>query len=118
MIRPHDYYELIQSDKAFAPSTARHINQFNFTCEVVTLLLFIPQIRCVFSESYCGVRGSFSMIQSSLLAIHSTSKVYQVLGRFRLGLTYLRVFGLIRHWKQMWINSTFDTNHNNQEKCK
>ena len=29
-------------------------------------------------------------------------------GRFFLGLTALRLFGLIRHWKQMFINNTFN----------
>jgi hypothetical protein len=26
-----------------------------------------------------------------------------------LGLTFLRTFGLVRHWKQMWINHTFES---------
>ncbi len=28
-------------------------------------------------------------------------------GHFLMGVTALRFFGVVRHWKQMWINNTF-----------
>lgn len=117
VIRPSNYYELMRSDKAFAPSTARYINWFHVVCEVVSLLLFIPQMPCAFSMDQCGLRRPFSLINATLLSISSTNNLKSAAGRFYLGLTYFRAFGLVRHWKQMWINHTFDNTPNN-ESCK
>lgn len=116
VIRPSNYLDLIQSDKAFAPSTARHINWYHLICEILALLLFVPQLACAFSKENCGLRRGFSSINSALIAVNSTNNLKSAAGRFCLGLSYLRVFGLVRHWKQMWINHTFE--RGNKESCK
>jgi hypothetical protein len=106
---------LIKSDKAFSPSTARHINRFHLICEVAALLMFLPQTIHVLSGKENGI-PFFSRETVALWAINGSTSAYSVLGRLSIGLTFLRTFGLVRHWKQMWINHTFE--EKNQESCK
>jgi len=105
LIRPSNYYALVMSDKAFAPTTARHINRFHLVCESLALILYIPEVSCILSKT-CSYE--YIIVQSPLWAILSRNGWKAALGRFLLGLTFLRAFGLVRHWKQMWINHTFD----------
>lgn len=116
-IRPAGYHRLIKSDKAYAPSTARHINRFHLVCEFFALLLFIPQFSCIVNPEVCGERAPGSLSFAALLAVLGTSKRMSSLGRFIIGLSFLRVFGLVRHWKKMWINDTF-YGANGPENCK
>jgi hypothetical protein len=115
LIRPEDYHELITSDKAFAPSTARHINSFHLFFESLSLLLFIPQLPCVFKQQ-CGDDIYFSAIWASIHAVTDHDGARAAWARARLGLTFLKAFGLFRHWKQMWINRTFERGKTNS--CK
>lgn len=48
-----------------------------------------------------------SLVQASIDAITSQSTWKAAAGRVVIGLTFLRVFGLVRHWKQMWLSHTF-----------
>jgi hypothetical protein len=107
LIRPKGYGDLIQSDKAFAPSTARHINRFHLVFEIIALLTFIPELTCTRNIEMCMSGSIFSRVQASLYATLGSSSAEAAKGRFILGLTALRCFGLVRHWKQMWINKTF-----------
>ena len=105
LIRPSNYYSLIKSDKAFAPSTARYINRFHLVCESLALALFIPTASCSMAQT-CS--NSFNMSTSALWSLTSTEDWEAAVGRLALGLTFLRAFGLVRHWKQMWIDFTFE----------
>ena len=49
-------------------------------------------------------------------ALTSSKLSKAVAGRFLVGLTFLRSFGLARHWKQMWLNHTYEGN--DRERCK
>lgn len=113
LIRPRHYQELVRSDKAYTPSTARLLNRFHFVCESLSLLLYIPQ-------GYCGISGycstTYGASRRTLWALTSSSLQKAVMGRFLVGFTFLRSFGLARHWKQMWLNHTYDKN--DQERCK
>ena len=106
-MRPSNYYSLIQSDQAFAPQTARNISRFHVVCEMVALVMFIPQFYCAFDSSVCGDRLLFSAMKASIRAVTSKSLVDAVVARIDMGLRFLRVFGLMRHWKQMWLTQTF-----------
>lgn len=108
LIRPSDYHDLIRSDKAFAPSTARHINSFHLFFESLSLLLFIPQLPCVFNRRQCGDDILFSSVWASVHAVYESDLRTAAFARGCLGLTFLKAFGLFRHWKQMWINRTFE----------
>ena len=103
IVRPKGYSELIQSDKAFSPSTARHISRFHIIFESIALVTYIPEFRCIGSE-FCEMDSVFSRVSSSIDYITGGSQGISARGRFLLGLTVLRLFGPIRHWKQMFIN--------------
>jgi hypothetical protein len=108
IIRPKNYSELITSDKAFAPSVARHINRFHLIFEFLALLTFIPEFNCVVNTSVCDRRSNnLDRVKASLDAILGSTHAEAARGRFLLSITALRFFGVVRHWKQMWINNTF-----------
>ena len=107
IIRPQGYSELIQSDRAFAPSTARYINRFHLIFEGIALITYIPNFVCLAAEDMCWRESRFSRVLASMDAIMGKTHAQSAMGRFFLGLTVLRLFGLIRHWKQMFINNTF-----------
>jgi hypothetical protein len=106
LIRPPNYAQLVASDKAFAPSTARHINAFHLICETIALALFIPEFDCL-GTHVCGKRIAFSGVNAALSAVTGPTKGKSALGALVIGLNALRIFGLLRHWKTMWINRTF-----------
>ena len=108
LIRPDNYKQLKTSDKAYAPSTARNINAFHLFFESAALFLYIPQFPCVVSKDRCGDDTFFGNIYASILATTSTELYRAAFGRVILGLTFLRVFGLVRHWKQMWLSNVFE----------
>jgi hypothetical protein len=107
IIRPKNYFQLITSDKAFAPSVARHINRFHLVFEFIALLTFIPEFSCVVDTLVCERESKFGRVKASLDAVLGHSHAEAARGRFLLGITALRFFGVVRHWKQMWINNTF-----------
>ncbi|KAG7349730.1 adenylate cyclase family protein [Nitzschia inconspicua] len=107
MIRPSNYYQLIRSDKAFAPSTARYISNFHLVFESLALLTYIPEFACIGDPESCTRKAFFSRVKASADAILGPTHGDAAWGRLILGLTSLRFFGVIRHWKQMWINNTF-----------
>lgn len=112
MIRPSDYLSLIETDKAYAPLTARNINRFHLGFELIALLMFIPSIICIVTD-YCQDRIWFNGVEAALSAVKSDEAWRAALGRFSLSLTFLRSFGLVRHWKQMWIVHTVEGKNSN-----
>lgn len=106
LIRPFDYGMLVESDQAYAPSTARHINLYHLAFETIALMLFIPEFSCMYKDR-CGAVVPFSDLWASVYSVDGSDSGKAVLSRLCLGLTSLRLFGLVRHWKQMWINNTF-----------
>lgn len=106
LIRPFDYGMLVESDQAYAPSTARHINLYHLAFEAIALILFIPEFICMYKDQ-CGGLVRFSSLWASVHSVDGSDSGKAVLSRLCLGLTSLRLFGLVRHWKQMWINNTF-----------
>lgn len=109
VIRPQRYSELIQSDRAFAPSTARYINRFHLIFEGIALITYVPNFVCLAPDDVCWRESRFSRVLASMDAIIGKTHAQSAKGRFFLGLTVLRLFGLIRHWKQMFISNTFQS---------
>ena len=109
IIRPKNYSELIASEKAFAPSVARHINRFHLIFEFLALLTFIPEFNCLVhgGMGMCDRISHFDRVQASMDAVLGRSNAAAARGHFLLSITALRFFGVVRHWKQMWINNTF-----------
>jgi hypothetical protein len=106
-IRPDGYHELIQSDKAFAPTTVRYISGLHLVIELISLAFFVPEFICIFTDIDCRDRPRFSFMNSALLAVTGPDRKYALAGRAFFVVIRLRVFGLVRHWKNMWINNTF-----------
>lgn len=106
LIRPSNYHQLHLSEKAYSPTVARHINTFHLITETIALLLFVPEFDCLATRE-CGKRIPFGGIDAALRAIFGPTRAEGALGRFSIGLTALRMVGLVRHWKIMWINRTF-----------
>lgn len=113
MIRPSDYRALIETDKAYAPLTARNINRFHIGFELIALLMFIPSIICIATDT-CGDRIWFNGMEAAVSAVKSEDAWRATIGRFSLSLTFLRSFGLVRHWKQMWILHTLEGKNSNE----
>lgn len=55
----------------------------------------------------CAEQPFLSRAKAPLYALTNHSGGTAILGRLDLSLTFLRAFGLVRHWKQMWINNAF-----------
>jgi hypothetical protein len=107
-IRADNYGELIVSEKAYSPSTVRYINAFHLIVESISLALFIPEFFCLFSSRYdCDDRIPFSFYNAALMAVTGPTQVQAFYGKAFFALIRLRVFGLVRHWKTMWIVNTF-----------
>jgi hypothetical protein len=107
-IRPRAYRMLILSDKAYSPATARHINRFHLFFEAIALALFIPQLACIINRDTCGDDIPLSLVSASLNSVLGWEFGHVAYGRFIMGLTFLRTFSLVRHWKQMWIGAVFE----------
>lgn len=108
-IRPDGYYVLLRSEKAYYPSTARFINNFHLGGEIVSLIFFSPDFTCLFSRYSCGVRTPFSYFNAAFTAVLGPTRLKVVFGRLYIAVLRLRVFGMVRHWRNMWIRSTFVT---------
>ena len=63
LVRPEGYLALMASEKAYAPSTARFINAFHLFFEVVALVCFVPDFRCLASGD-CGAAPTVEEIHA------------------------------------------------------
>jgi hypothetical protein len=107
-IRPEEYHVLIQSDKAFTPTTVRFISGLHLAVESLSLALFVPEFLCLFqSDLMCDERPKFSFLNSTILAISGPTRLDSFAGRVFYACIRLRVFGLVRHWKNMWVNTKY-----------
>lgn len=113
LIRPPDYYELMESDKAFSPTTARYISFFHTFFEAISLATFLPELWCIiFDDEVCFKQSLFSRSRSSMEAVLGHSAGAVMVGRILMGITAFRFFAVVRHWKQALINDTYKTGTN------
>lgn len=109
-IRPDGYQSLLMSEKAYAPSTARFINRFHLCGETLSLITFVPEFVCLLtSKLECNDRPKFSLFNALFTSVLGPTRLHTFYGRAYLALVRFRVFGLVRHWKKMWIHNTFAT---------
>jgi hypothetical protein len=106
-IRPDRFSELIVSDKAFTPTTVRFISFLHLMVETISLVFFVPEFVCLFTDRQCDDRSQFSFLNAALLTITSTNRIQALVGRVFFACIRLRVFGLVRHWKNMLVKKTF-----------
>ena len=111
-VRPEEWHSLVRSDKAYTPQTAQYINGVHLFVESISLVFFVPVFFCIFrSETTCSSRLPFSFLEASLAAVLGPSLSSAFYGRFFYGVIRLRVFALVRHWRNAWNHSTFGMNH-------
>lgn len=107
-IRPDGFKELVLTDKAYSPTTIRYINWLHLYVELLALLVYVPEFLCVFSSSIdCQEANPFSFHQACLFGTIGPTRLETFYGHAYFALVRLRVFGLIRHWRSMWITNTF-----------
>jgi hypothetical protein len=117
-IRPKGYSALIHSEKAYAPSTARYINRLHLAMELIALLFYIPEISCIFKGGdSCSYASTLNLMNATFLVSLAQSNTISSLNSFPrkavfvgnciLATLRLRVFGIVRLWKRMWINRSF-----------
>jgi hypothetical protein len=106
-ILPDGFKNLIVSDKAYAPTTVRFINIFHVCVESLSLIIFISEWYCLVSTYQCDDRLRFSFHNAVLLSVTGPTRLDSFYGKAFLALIRLRVFGLVRHWRNMWITNTF-----------
>ncbi len=112
LIRPKNYKELLASEKAYRPSTARYINSRYVLGESLALLLYIPELVCFGKEAndVClpkGDAGQLLLINASISAVLGPTKIESLIGRLTMGSIAFRFFGVVRHWQHMLIQQTF-----------
>jgi hypothetical protein len=98
---------LIISDKAYAPTTVRFINAFHVSVEALALLLFIAEFACLWKADSCSARHEFSFHNAIVKGVLGPTTLDVFFGHAYMAMTRLRVFGLVRHWKNMWITNSF-----------
>lgn len=106
-IRPDGFRNLTVSDKAYAPTTLRFINGFHLVVETFCLTMFIPEFLCLWTSESCSKRYAFSFYNAVLVGVIGPKRSDCFYGRAYMALIRLRVFGLVRHWRNMWITNTF-----------
>jgi len=111
-VRPDGWHSLVRSDKAYTPQTALYIDNIHLCVESISLIFFMPVFYCIFtsnssSESTCSSRMPFSFLEASLVAVMGPTVSEAFYGRFFYGVIRLRVFSLVRHWRNLWLNITF-----------
>ena len=106
-IRPEGYQMLRKSEKAYAPSTARFINRFHLCGEFISLVFFAPEFGCLFGFYQCSARPRFSYFNATFISVLGPKRINVFYGKLYIAIMRLRVFGLVRHWRNMWIRNTF-----------
>ena len=136
LIRPKGYKKLILSEKGYAPSTARYLNRFHLITESACLLFFGIEIAlnpygCGNSKEYphtytrehftassgngwntvysssVSFTSSFSLLASTMNTTLGPTGLHTALGMVYFAVLRFRIFSLVRHWKNMWLNHTF-----------
>ena len=99
-IRPSGYRTLIRSEKAYLPSTVRYLNTFHLVTEMISLAFFAPEFLPLFNADL-----NFSLGNATLMSIYGPDGKSAFYGTAFICMLRLRIFGVCRHWQNMWINN-------------
>ena len=99
-IRPSGYRALIRSEKAYLPSTVRYLNTFHLVTEMISLAFFAPEFLHLFNADL-----DFSLGNACLMSIYGPDGKSAFYGTAFICMLRLRIFGVCRHWQNMWINN-------------
>ena len=104
LIRPEGYSILMKSEKKYNPTTARFLNNFHLVSESLALLFFIPEMRCIFLPgNKCSEALPGTVLEATLKKYYGPTKTDVFESLLIFGILRLRIFGLVRHFKQMWL---------------
>ena len=107
-IRPDGFSHLVATEKAYSPTTIRYINWLHLYVEIISLLCFIPEFLCVCTSKYdCDDAIGFSFHNAVLFTVIGPTRLQAFYGHAYFALVRLRVFGVVRHWRNMWVTNTF-----------
>jgi hypothetical protein len=106
-VRPDGYRDLLMAEKAYAPTTVRYIHGLHVLVETIALVLFIPEFYCLISSYRCDARIPVSFHHAAFQGVTGPTGLDAFYGRAYFAVVRLRVFGLVRHWRNMWIANTF-----------
>jgi hypothetical protein len=104
-VRPDNYRHLIMTEKAYHPETMRYMNACQLAVEAFSLLLYMSEFWCIFQAESCSQRYRFSLYNALLMAVTGSTRLKVLGGSAYMALIRLRIFGLVRHWKNMWLNA-------------
>lgn len=104
-IRPKNFRQLLEKEEAYSPKTVRHINRFHLAFEFIALLSVIPDFLPLFIHERIT---TLSFTQAAIAASQGASTGEFILGHLYFLLLHLRLFGLIRHKRNHWIQPHVD----------
>jgi len=121
-IRPTQYARLMSSDKAYSPKSASYIDNFHLFFELLSLILFALQHAQFFHFKQRDVdQWAFSATRSAIdVTFYDNTIIRGSWAFWRANLYFmiapLRLFGLVRYWRNRWLNSTFvESDRNSRE---
>eukprot|EP00934_Nitzschia_sp_Nitz4_P000094 Nitzschia sp. Nitz4//scaffold89_size161592//92699//96967//NITZ4_002385-RA/size161592-snap-gene-0.176-mRNA-1//-1//CDS//3329559637//94//frame0 len=106
-IRPDNFLSLIHSEKAYTPTTVRFISGLHLVVEFISLAFFVPEFLCLFTEDSCSDRYKFSFLNATMMAVAGPTIKDYAFGRLYYACVRLRVFSLVRHWRNRWLKVKF-----------
>lgn len=100
-VRPDDYSELIKGSEAYNPKTVHYINRFHLIFEGIALLTALLDSLVIFGVEPC------ILVKASIYAATGYSFLNYILGYIFFFSTRLRLFCLVRHLRNHWINALY-----------
>lgn len=104
-IRPYNYAELLKGSQAYNPSTALYINRFHLCFEALALALVIPDFLPIF-----GFEPAINTVKATVYTSVGSWKQslgFYIAGNFYIFSKHLRLFCLVRHKRNHYINAIY-----------
>jgi len=121
-IRPSGYSNLMASEKAYSPKAASYINNVHLFIELLSLALFAFKHWQYFNldlstKEYSAYFFSATKMSIDATYAHNENNLQDLLrGSCYFMTTPLRLFGLVRYWRNDWLNNMFaEKNPENNE---
>lgn len=90
---------MLKDERAFLPSTVRHINLFHLIFELLAVGFALPE----WIGGMIDFSGTFQFANIAIEASVSDTTLKFIAGHLKLMLNRFRLFGLFRHLRNFWI---------------
>ncbi len=104
-LRPDDYNQLLKGSDAYSPRTVHYINRFHLFFESLALIFAMWDFFSIF-----GVKPRIDSIKACVYATVGESLGLYILGYLYFFITRFRLFCLIRHKRNHWLNALYMNN--------